>query len=252
MLEARKKDKEIYKSTWGENIPFVQQGLEELMSRITDGEFWTDYVWDSGMDIFENWNEKYGNKIYDMVNLRCGEKCPHYVKPTKDKIRASCEYCDMPTEEDPFTCSACADIPINMMNILMFTGLKPLLAFAQDNKIDYELVYEIIDSYGQYYEEGKLERLLTDIQMAERWQKLKDKITTKKLKIGTINKENKKYDIILKDNYFQTIGYKGLFHFQNEAKNVFCSEVINNIYGSDIIEWNVDLLENLEELYDLR
>lgn len=249
MLEARKKDKEIYESIWnGTDIPWVQEGLEELISRITDGEFCTSYLWDAGIEIFYDWEAKYDNKIYDMVNLRCGPTCPHYVTPTENN-KEWCNYCDVPTKEDPFACSACADVPLNMIEVLVFKGLKSLLAFAQDKKIDYELIYDIIESYAYHYEDGKLERLLMDMQTAKRWQALKDKITTKQLTIGTINKEDEKYDIRINGDYFDTTGYKGIF--SNINRHVNCLEIVNNIYGSDIIKWDIGLLENLEELYDL-
>lgn len=211
----------------------VQEGLEELLYRYTEGECHTNYLWSYGDEWFADWMLTYGDEIFDMVNLRCGPTCEHY-----DNATEKCTYCDIP--DGNYNCSACADIPINMMQILLGLGLKHLLCYAQTKHIDYRLVYEVIEVYGKYYEEGKWERLTNDILIADRWMKLVKKVYSKIIMIGVADNGDK---IMIKNHEFEVHTLDG------EVMRTPVLDDIITIAEDSKIDWNMKLLENFEQLY---
>lgn len=151
--EIEQKIKDMYKVR-----PDVQCGLEDLLNVCTDGYIDTDYIIWYGDMVFDNLYEKYGPQMAKMTNYEHGpnclywnedeERCSMYGVDYIDKIKKG-GFCYGPVEE-----------LITLIEICIFVGPKALMYYGQKNNIDYKIIYYILEVYGEYYEEGKYEKMI--------------------------------------------------------------------------------------------
>lgn len=280
--------------------PWAQEGLEEFLNIYTNGCIYTGYYFDYGQYEFEDYWIKYGDKIFEMFNHVHGPTCLMW-----DDTRGECGYCGIDYEEvieDGGYCAGIQEEMLHLIDICVFCGPRVLMYYGQKNNIDYKLIYDVINDYGEFYEKDKYENLiekwnlvhnynyvfkkldynvdesttlyeksidelkqiLKNYEMFERWDKIRKKMNSYRIHIGIVHCDDKKELDVKRDdlyitksfdkdcqNYFEwLVTFNNEEVYDNDGGSYKYEDVIN--LNADI-EWiNIEMLENLEILYDIK
>lgn len=255
-----------------------QEGYEEAIEEYTDGEVtFIEDVWHHNDYYGEKLHEKYGDELYTMLNLRCGAKYDTFVCPLWQDTEEECSWCGKDMYDYSYPCSYVSCELSTLMECALFGGKEAVKEYAKDNNIDERIVNDIISEYD-YYDPAKdikktkaYKKWVGDKEIARRWAKLRKSLKSDNILIGIIDDE-------IELRFMKIRTYDDIYGKRNINNNTlhFCAVGVRDIRDSrgilgrntkcwsaswDLerilwdtnckkIEWDIELLENLEELYD--
>lgn len=207
--------------------PGPQEGLEEFIEYYTEGDISSNYIFDDGCYIFEDMWEKYGDEIFSMLNHVHGPTCLNW-----DENREECGYCGtdyIEVMEEGGYCNGVPEVVLDLMETCLFEGPRAVMYIGQRDNIDYRIIHDTIEAYGDYWEKNKyenfviifnliqknsfifkelgyntedyhlyykdyneLKNIIDNYQILKRWNILRNKIASNEITIGWWNDWNEK------------------------------------------------------------